>query len=323
MNYQLIIIGAGPAGLYAAVQAGLRNISTLVIETLPFVGGQMTTLYPEKDVYDIPGFPHIKAAAFIHALNEQLSPFQNHVSIQLNERVIHIEKTTKGFTVITNKAEYQSTLVLIATGAGSLSPQSIDSSLIEEQAVYDHIVYTIDDLSSYRNVNVTILGGGDSAVDWGNELLAHGAKVTLIHRRPQFRALPYSLDKFKLHGKLLAPYEIKRIQLTNKGLSLSLMSEGLPPLTITTDKLLVCYGFASQRIQLNQWGITTDANMIPVHSTMETNIKGMYAIGHGVSYTGKSLTIAASLGEAATAFQSVYQTLFPDRHLVYSSVLKK
>ena len=314
----LIIIGAGPAGIYAAYLAGLRQLKTVVLESLANVGGQLQTYYPEKPIYDIPATKSIQASTFIEQLKAQYQTFEQEVPIHTKSKVQTIVKTDKGYQVTTTSGKvFETQTILLCSGAGSLTPRKLEG--IEDE----RILYAIDNPKAYQGKNVAVLGGGDSALDWANELALAGAQVTLIHRRDEFRALETMVSKFTLRGQMKVPYEITSIE--NNDLTLTLhLKNNVDQSTFTWqgDYLLVCYGFVADTGLLNSWGIDTFQGKAKVNSNMECSLSNVFGVGNAVTYEGKAHTIASAFGEVNTAIESIHHRLRPGKKLMYSSFLK-
>jgi thioredoxin reductase (NADPH) len=312
----LIIIGAGPAGIYAAYLAGLRQLKTVVLESLGTIGGQLKTYYPQKPIYDIPGMKHVLAETFIDQLWKQYETFMHDVPIHMNVKVDHVKPIEGGFEIKTAKDVYQSKTILLCSGAGSLSPRRLEG-------IDDHrVVYAIHQPTDYKNKTVAVLGGGDSALDWANELATAGANVTLIHRRDEFRALASMVDKFNKLGKMLVPFDVTQVETQQPNLTIHLkhVTEGYET-QWQGDFILVCYGFVADTGLLNSWGIETFHGKALVHSSMETSVPGVYGVGNAITYEGKAHTIASAFGEVNTAIESIHHHLHPGKKLMYSSFL--
>ena len=318
---ELIIIGAGPAGLYAGFIAGLRHIQAMVLESLPFAGGQLTTMYPEKPVYDIPGFSNILARDFISHLRQQHQPFASEVPIHYQQKVVQVVSYPTYYEVITDQGDhFQTKSILIATGSGVMKPQTVPSHLIEGDVP---LYFTIDHPEALSKQHITILGGGDSAFDWANVLSQKGHEVTVIHHRREFRAFDHSLATFQKQGTILAPFAIEKIYRKGERYAFNLVhGETQEPLTIATDLILVCYGYQPAPHGYETWGLTTEKGLLVVNQTLQTNLERIFAIGNAVTYEGKSQTIAGALGEVTQAMEQIYRILRPKQRMVYSSALK-
>jgi thioredoxin reductase (NADPH) len=321
MNLDLLIIGAGPAGLYAGFQAGLRGVNAAIVDSLPLAGGLLTTFYPDKPIYDIPGFANIRADHFIQQLHQQYAPFATQVPIHYGEKIVHLKSTPQGYLATSERGQtYGATSLMIASGAGSLLPRTLDGV---DDAVKPLIHYSIQNVSRFQGKRVVVLGGGDSALDWANTLLPIAQSVIIIHRRQEFRALQHSLDTFQTQGTLLAPYEIvsiqKSIQLT---LHLKHVEQGNSK-TLEADDVVVCYGFIAAIGTYQAWGVQTKPEGIVVNSKMETNLPNVFAVGNASTYEGKSKNIATAFGEVAAVMEMINLRLFPGKKHVYSSFLKR
>ena len=242
--YDIIIIGAGPAGMYAAFYAGLRNAKTKIIDTLPQLGGQLATLYPEKYIYDIPGFPKIKASKLVENLEKQLRTFPH--SYALGEEVLQIQSQEECIEIITDKDVHFSKAVILALGNGPFQPRKLQVSQAE-RFEENGIDYFIPDLMKYAGKKVAIAGGGDSAVDWALMLEPIAKEVSLIHRRAEFRAHEYSVEKLKSSSvNILTPYIISEVNGEEQLESLSLRhAKSNEQVEVSVDHLIVNYGFTS------------------------------------------------------------------------------
>ncbi|MGX2943771.1 NAD(P)/FAD-dependent oxidoreductase [Enterococcus alishanensis] len=301
--YDVTIIGAGPVGMYAAFYAGIRQAKTKIIDSLPQLGGQLTTLYAEKYIYDIPGFPAIKAGDLIHNLEEQLQTFSH--TYCLAEEVIHLEKKEDYFILTTNKDVHYSKSVILALGNGSFQPRKLQ---VEKADYFENngIAYYINDLMQYAGKKVAIAGGGDSAIDWALMLEPIAAEVSLIHRRPEFRGHEHSVTKLKNSTvKLYTSYLIKELHGEQNLTGITLQKAKTDEFeTLDVDTLMVNYGFTSSLDHLTVWGIDNSRRGIEVASNMETSLNGVFAAGDIVDYDGKVKLIATGFGEAPTAINN-------------------
>jgi thioredoxin reductase (NADPH) len=319
--HDLLIIGAGPAGLYAGFQAGLRGVKAMIVDSLPMQGGLLTTFYPDKPIYDIPGFANIRADHFIKELTKQYHPFAEQAPIHYGEKITILKQIKDGYEAISEKGKiFQSKFVIIASGAGSLSPRKLEP--INDQ-VLPFVHYSVQDLKRFENKRVVVLGGGDSALDWANTLLPIAQSVTIIHRRQEFRALQHSIDNFQLKGTILAAYEIDSITKQN-ALHIQVSDiEKQKKFTIDADEIIVSYGFLAAIGTYQTWGLETKQEGILVNSKMETNLANVFAVGNASTYEGKSKNIATAFGEVAAVMEMINLRLFPGKKHVYSSFLKR
>lgn len=299
--FDVTIIGGGPVGLFTAFYAGMRKMSVNIIESLPQLGGQLTALYPEKFIYDIAGFPKISGKDLIDNLEEQLALFEPVTSLE--QTVREVEKQEDGtFKLITDTAVYYSKTIIITAGNGAFQPKKIklDSS---EKYEGENLHYFIKDLQQFSGKNVQVHGGGDSAVDWALMLEPIAKKVTLVHRRDQFRAHESSVENLKnstvevktpfVPVEFIGEDQIEQVILEK-------VKEGTIEIT-NVDDVILNYGFVSSLGPISDWGLEIEKNSIVVNSKMETNIEGIYAAGDICTYEGKVKLIATGFGEAPTA----------------------
>lgn len=313
--YDITIIGAGPAGLFAGFYAGMRQAKTKIIDSLPQLGGQLAALYPEKMIYDIPGYQAIKAGDLITNLKGQLATFSH--TYALEQEVTGIQRSQEGLiTVTTNRETHYTRSLVLALGNGSFSPRRL--KLPEASQYEGHgLEYFVSDLASYVGQQVVIAGGGDSALDWALMLAPVADSVTLVHRRDNFRGHEHTLAQVLAHDKitLQTPYIIDSLsgqeQLTQVTLTHTKTRESQ---TLPCDRLLVSYGFTSS-LDFSGWQLEGDRRGITVASDMSTSMPGIYACGDIASYQGKVKLIAAGFGEAPTAVNNALYYLNPDQHL--------
>ncbi|MGX9136042.1 NAD(P)/FAD-dependent oxidoreductase [Rummeliibacillus sp. JY-2-4R] len=298
----IIIIGGGPVGMFSAFYAGLRGMSVQIIESLPQLGGQLSALYPEKYIYDIAGFPKVKAYDLIENLKQQMSTFPTDVF--LDEVVEVIEKSEdETFILHTNKQKHYSKTILITAGNGAFNPRLLGLEN-EEQYKGKNIHYFVNDLERFRNKNVTIFGGGDSAVDWALMVEPIAKNTTLVHRRDKFRAHEHSVEQLMSSTvNVLTPYIPKQLIGSDRIEQVLLQHAKDESVTITqgVDDVIVNFGFLSTLGPIKNWGLDIEKNSIVVNSRMETNIKGIYAAGDICTYDGKVKLIASGFGEAPVA----------------------
>ncbi|TYR78808.1 NAD(P)/FAD-dependent oxidoreductase [Priestia megaterium] len=299
--FDITIIGGGPVGLFAAFYAGMRQASVKIIESLPQLGGQLSALYPEKYIYDIAGFPKVRAQKLVDQLLEQVNQFET--TICLEQSVESIVRTVDGkFAVTTNEETHYTKAVIITAGNGAFQPRKMK---IEGEDKFENtnLHYFVQDLNQFAGKKVVVFGGGDSAVDWALMLEPIAAKVTIIHRRDKFRAHEHSVEQLKQSNvEILTPYVPAQL-IGDKKIEKVVVTEAKSkePLEIEVDDVLVNYGFVSSLGPIKDWGLEIESNSIVVNSRMETNIKGIYAAGDICTYEGKVKLIASGFGEAPTA----------------------
>lgn len=314
--YDVTVIGGGPTGLFAAFYGGMRGLKVKIIDSMPELGGQLSALYPEKEIYDVAGFPKIKGQALIDQLKEQVSQFDP--AIVLGQTVQKVEKNEEGvFTLLTDQEEHYSKAVLITAGVGAFQPRRLN---LDNAQRYENknLHYFIDDLNRFSGKRVFVCGGGDSAVDWALMLEPIAQSVSLCHRRDKFRAHEHSVEKLmKSSVKVLTPYNptdiigddhsIQEIVVQN--------TNGDKPERHKIDDLVVNYGFVSSLGPMKDWGLEIKKNSIVINSKMETNIEGIFAAGDITTYEGKIKLIATGFGEAPGAISNIKAYLDPKARL--------
>ena len=316
----ILIIGAGPTGLFTVFEAGLLKLKCHLIDALPQAGGQCSELYPKKPIYDIPGFPEILAGDLTSNLLEQGKQFQP--GFTLGERAETIEKQADGsFIVTTNKGtKHQAPIIAIAGGLGSFEPRKPKLERIEK---YEDkgVNYFIKDPEVYRDKKVVIAGGGDSALDWSIFLADIASEVTLVHRRNEFRGALDSVEKvqeLKLLNKinLITPAEVTGLH----------GAEHIEAITVTkadeiikleTDYFIPLFGLSPKLGPIGNWGLDIEKNAIKVNTLdYQTNIPGIFAIGDVNTYEGKLKLILCGFHEATLMCQSAYKILNPGKKFV-------
>lgn len=320
----ILIIGAGPTGLFAVFEAGLLKLKCHLIDALPQPGGQCSEIYPKKPIYDIPGFPEILAGDLTTNLLEQCKQFEP--GFTLGERAETIEKQEDGsFVVTTNKGtKHQAPVVAIAGGLGSFEPRKpiIDNiSYFEDKGVE----YFIKDPEVYRDKRVVISGGGDSALDWSIFLSNVASEVTLIHRRNEFRGALDSVEKvqeLKNEGKinLVTPAEVVGL-VGHESLKAVVVSQSQhieKRFEIETDHFIPLFGLSPKLGPIANWGLEIEKNAIVVNNSLDyqTNIPGIFAIGDVNTYPGKLKLILCGFHEATLMCQAAYQIINPGKRYV-------
>jgi thioredoxin reductase len=309
--YDITIIGGGPTGLFTAFYGGMRQTSVKIIESLPQLGGQLSTLYPEKYIYDVAGFPKIKAQDLVNNLKEQLSRFSTEVCLE--QSVSELEKQADGvFKLTTDKEIHYSKTVIITAGIGAFQPRKLE---LENAVQFEkaNLHYFVDNMEQFRGQRVAVLGGGDSAVDWALMLEPIAEKVSLIHRRDKFRAHEHSVETLNNSSvELKTPFVPTEI-IGEETISQIVLEEvkGERKQVLDIDALIVNYGFVSSLGSIKGWGLDIEKNSIVVNSKMETNIPGIYAAGDICTFEGKVKLIATGFGEATTAVSNAKTYLDP------------
>jgi thioredoxin reductase (NADPH) len=320
----ILIIGAGPTGLFAVFEAGLLKLKCHLIDALPQPGGQCSEIYPKKPIYDIPGFPEILAGDLTLNLLEQSKQFEP--GFTLGERAETIQKQDDGsFIVTTNKGtKHQAPVVAIAGGLGSFEPRK---PLIDNIASFEDkgVEYFIKDPEVYRNKRVVISGGGDSALDWSIFLSNVASEVTLIHRRNEFRGALDSVEKvqdLKNKGKikLITPAEVVGLvgYESLKAVVVSQSQHIEKRFEIETDHFIPLFGLSPKLGPIANWGLEIEKNAIKVDNSLDyqTNIPGIFAIGDVNTYPGKLKLILCGFHEATLMCQAAYQIINPGKKYV-------
>lgn len=299
--YDILIIGGGPTGLFAAYYAGLRGMRTLIIDALPTLGGQLTALYPEKFIYDMPGFPRVLARDLAANLIEQ--GLQYGADTRLEERVETLSSDGDIVTAVTGKATYHARTAVITAGMGAFRPKTHPAPGIEALEGRG-IAYHVRDKAAYEGKHVVIVGGGDSALDWALNLHDTAERITLVHRRDAFRAHEETVVaaknapkvSFRLFQEITAAHGDTCLE------SLTLMhNKTNEEETIAADAALLCLGFSADLGPIRSWGLEVRKNSIVVNDRMETNVPRVYAAGDVTIHEGKLKLIATGVGEATIA----------------------
>ncbi|MFC3041404.1 NAD(P)/FAD-dependent oxidoreductase [Virgibacillus xinjiangensis] len=309
--YDITIIGAGPVGLFTAFYGGMRQASVKILESLPHTGGQLSALYPEKYIYDVAGFPKVRAQELVDNLEEQAYMFDPEIVLeQAVQKVERLEDDILKLT--TDKDIHYTKTVIITAGNGAFQPRRLNVGNSEDyEGVNLH--YHVKDMNQYKDQNVVLLGGGDSAVDWALMLEPIAKSVTLVHRREKFRAHEHSVDKLMNSSvEILTPFVPSAIIADNKIERIVLDEvKGDAQKELEVDTLLCNYGFVSTLGPIKDWGLEIEKNSIVVNSKMETNIPGIYAAGDICTYDGKVKLIATGFGEGPTAINNAKNYMDP------------
>ncbi len=311
--YDITIIGGGPTGLFTAFYGGMRQATVKLIESLPQLGGQLSALYPEKYIYDVAGFPKVRAQQLVNNLKEQMATFNQ--TVCLEQSVEKIEKQTDGiFKLTTNKEVHFSKTIIITAGNGAFQPRRLE---LENSSQYEgkNLYYFIDNLHQFAGHKVVVFGGGDSAVDWALMLEPIAEKVTIVHRRDKFRAHEHSVQNLH-HSKveIKTPYIPADLLSNSKGDISQVVLKNVNDKaeeTVEVDAVICNYGFVSSLGPIKEWGLEISKNTIVVNSKMETNIPGIYAAGDICTYEGKVKLIACGFGEAPTAVNNAKTYIDP------------
>lgn len=299
--YDLTIIGAGPTGLYGAFYAGMREMKTKIIDALEEAGGQLTALYPEKYIYDAPGYPKIVAKDLVVQLVEQAS--QWHPEICLGERVLGLTRQEDGNILLTtNKGRHLTRAVVICAGVGAFAPNKLVAPGVSDFEG-DFVHYFVKEKARFAGQDLLIVGGGDSAVDWCLNLKELAKSITLVHRRDEFRAHESSVNDLKASTvRILTPYEVKEVKGSSKLEQVVVYNNKTKEeVALDVDSILVNIGFKADIGPIREWGLELDKRGIVVNNKMETNLPGVFAAGDIAAEEVKMNLIATGYGQAAMA----------------------
>jgi thioredoxin reductase (NADPH) len=311
----VLVIGAGPTGLFAVHQLGIIGLKSEVVDNLDKIGGQCIELYPDKPIYDIPAISECTGEELTKNLLKQIEPFKT--NFHLNERVEELKKDGSNWKVTTSKKKvFITPNIIIAGGVGSFEPRKLstkDAEKFEGKSVF----YSIKDKNLFKNKKICIFGGGDSALDWAIEL-SNFSEVTLVHRRPEFRGAPSSLEtvkKLEKSGKIriLTPYQLNSIEGDENIKSVSLIKEDGKIEKLEIDYVLGFFGLIMKLGPIANWGLNLDKKTIKVNTeTFQTNQEGIFAIGDICTYPGKLKLILSGFHEAALAARACYKLARPN-----------
>ena len=318
----ICIIGAGPVGLFAVFEAGLLKMRCHLIDVLSQVGGQLSEIYPQKPIYDIPGFPTVNAQQLVDNLMEQIAPFKP--TFSFGERVNELEQLTDGsfMTVTGDGTVVNSKVVVIAGGLGCFEPRKPAIDRLEEFEGKG-VAYMVKNPEAFRNRKVVLAGGGDSSLDWAIFLSDVAAEVTLIHRGDTFRGAPDSAEKvFELANQgrinLILQAHITAIAGNGRLQEITFTDKNNEAITIDADHLVPLFGLTPKLGPIADWGLNVDKSAIMVNTLdYSTNVKGVYAIGDINTYPGKLKLILCGFHEAALMAQSAFKQVYPEQKLSF------
>lgn len=316
----VIIIGAGPVGLFAVFELGLLDMKAHLVDILDRPGGQCAELYPEKPIYDIPGFPVISGQELTDNLMKQIEPFSP--VFHLNQMAEKLEKTAEGLWRLTTDdgVVIDAPVVVIAAGGGSFVPKKPSIPGIEAFEGTS-VFYAVKKMEPFRGKNILIAGGGDSALDWTINLQPLAQSMALVHRRDEFRAAPDSVNKMRalVDGGKMALHigDIKALNGTNGQLeSVTIQAKDTVPVDVPCDTLLAFYGLTMKLGPIADFGLNLQENLIPVDTEkFETTTAGIFAIGDINTYPGKLKLILSGFHEGALMAQQAFRYVYPDKKL--------
>ena len=308
----VVIVGAGPVGLFAVHQLGIKGLKSEVIDNLDKAGGQCIELYPDKPIYDIAGIPKCTGEELTNNLLDQIKPFKT--NFHFNERVQEINSEGDNWIIKTSQNKvFSSPNIIIAGGVGSFEPRRLS---VKDAEKYEgkNIFYSISDKNMFKNKKISIFGGGDSALDWALEL-SKIAKVTLIHRREEFRGAPHTLNQIKKEGKvdIKTKFQLSSISGKNNIESINIKNDDGKETEVKTDYILSFFGLIMKLGPITEWGLNMDKKTIKVNTeNFETNKKGIFAIGDICTYPGKLKLILSGFHEGALASVECFKRARPN-----------
>ncbi len=303
--FDITIIGSGPAGLYGAFYAGMRGMKTKILDALPELGGQLVTLYPEKWVFDVGGFPRILAKDLARNLVDQAMTFSPTVYLGENVTLVKMREDDGGraFEISTDKgATHLTRTIVLTAGIGAFKPKKLDAPGVgdfEGRGVH----YFVTEKEKFRGKDILIVGGGDSAVDWSLNLLDVARKITLVHRRDRFRAHEESVKELMNSPvNIMTFHELKSVH-GNERMERAVVfdNRSRAETVLDVDDVILNLGFHADLGPIREWGLELDKGGIKVNYRMETNVKGIFAAGDVASHPGKLKLISTGFGEVATA----------------------
>jgi len=313
----VLIIGAGPVGLFTVHQLGIIGLKSEVVDNLDKIGGQCIELYPDKPIYDIPAIPECTGETLTKNLLEQIKPFKT--NFHLNERVQEVSKEKDGWKIKTNKNKnFLAPNIIIAGGVGSFEPRKFQ---VENSEKFENkgIFYSVKDKNFFKDKKICIFGGGDSALDWAIEF-SKIAKVTLIHRRKEFRGAEHSvklIEQLEKENKLeiKTPFQLDSIEGKDKINAIGLKNEQGKTERITTDYVLGFFGLIMKLGPIAEWGLNLEKKTIPVNTeNFQTNKEGIFAIGDICTYPGKLKLILSGFHEGALAARACFKLARPNEN---------
>jgi len=311
----VLVIGAGPVGLFVVHQLGIIGLKAEVVDNLDKVGGQCIELYPDKPIYDIPALPFCTGESLTKNLLEQIKPFKT--NIHLNQRVEEVVKEKANWKITTNKKNiFLAPNIIIAGGVGSFEPRKFPVKEAE-QFENNGVFYSVKDKNYFKNKKICIFGGGDSALDWAIEF-SKLAKVTLIHRRNEFRGAEHSSEvarKLEKEGKIKikTPFQINSIEGKKNINAITIKSDDNKIEKIETDCVLGFFGLIMKLGPIAEWGLNLEKKTIPVNTeNFQTNKEGIFAIGDICTYPGKLKLILSGFHEGALAARACFKLARPN-----------
>lgn len=310
--YDVTIVGAGPVGMFAAYYAGFRKLTAKIIDSLDEVGGQVTALYPDKNIYDVAGFPGILGKDLVKNLYQQME--HHEPTLALGQQARELTRTPEGHWLIrSDQEEHLTRTMIISSGIGVFTPRMFGKPEVDGYEGRG-LSFSMQQPDQYSGKRVLIVGGGDSAVDWANHLAPLADQVYVAHRRDQFRAHEASVEQMRRHVEVIAPAQVKSIRGDARVEEVVLRcGADEPDRTLSVDAVLAFLGFHSDAGPLADWGLDLVKNQIPINQQCETNLPGIYAAGDCAYFPGKAKLIAVGFGEAATAINNLAVYIDPSK----------
>ena len=310
-SVDLVIVGAGPVGLFGAYYAGVRTLSTAVLDSLEEPGGQITAMYPEKAIFDVAGFPAIKGRQLVEQLLAQAAPFNPHYL--LGHQAVGLERGDGGFALTTATGHRIETRAIVITGGiGTFTPRPLPTG---GEYLGRGLVHFVPDPDAYAGQDIVVVGGGDSALDWALMLESIGKSVTIVHRRNEFRGHQHSVELLKSSSvRIITEAQVSGVRGDPDVTEVDVTVTGQDgPVTLPCDKLIAALGFTANLGPLMEWGLDIQKRQIMVNTAGATNVPGIYAAGDIVDYEGKVKLIATGFGEVATAVNNAFAYLNPGK----------
>lgn len=307
-SVDLLIVGAGPVGLFGAYYAGVRQLSTIVLDSLEEPGGQITAMYPEKAIFDVAGFPAIKGRELVEQLIAQAAPHDP--EYLLGHQALDLERGEGAFAVTTSQGvRIECRAIVITGGIGTFTPRPLPAG---GDYLGRGLAHFVPDPSAYEGQNIVVVGGGDSALDWALMLEPLGKSVTIVHRRGEFRGHPHSVELLKASSvKILTDAQISDVRGDPNVTEVDIDVKG-EIVTLPCERLVAALGFTANLGPLMDWGIEIRKRQVVVDSMGRTSVPGVYAAGDIVDYEGKVKLIATGFGEVATAVNNAAAFLNPN-----------